>query len=224
MKKLDAREWNNHVIGGQGEQRSVQLPLKNATSGVDISIRCPAWCVVNGITLEGETVPLAAGMMPTYRGKLIGFGAIEVVTDKDFSYRLLQKTRWFETPDPTPVVAPIDERADKPIEDMIKEGIAKQLHRWKLDNVFADDVEVEELLDDLQNGELEFEEEEDHYGLPSARHYEAEDEQLDMFPSPEDPAPAEPPEAAKSGSTADGEKKGGGAPATPDGKPNTPLT
>ena len=105
------------------------------------------------------------------------------------------------------MVVDIDESAKKPITDLITEEVRKYIGRAEAAGVLGTDISIAEFLDDVENGDLEFDEEPDPFGLG----YE---ERLAEFnaavatassgepePSPGTP-PAEPPSAPPSGAPA----------------------
>lgn len=187
---INAREWERVQPDGTGEKRSLLMEIEGE-AGVEIEVRCGHPVELNAISDTGHSVFLAWGQHCKFAGKLIGFRAVEVVTDQPFCIRSAVKNKWFEKPDPKRVTVLVDNPADKPVEDLIREALLKQLTALRLDGMFKDDAEVEELIDDLQNGDLDFEEEPDPFGLGAIE--EPDDEEEPELPLGEPGAPPAPP-------------------------------
>ena len=144
------------------EQRNCYIPL-NGLTGVSIEVRSASPCTVSAITADGESVFLEAGSVIKFTARLEGFSAVEIQGTDTFAYRC-DANRFDEEVDPRRLVVALDEPASKPIDDLIREGIAKYLGKMKAQGIL-DDAELEELVDDVYNGDHEFEEEPDPFGL-----------------------------------------------------------
>lgn len=191
LKKLIASEWTTHVPNGEGEARSCLISLKGQQS-VDFEVRSTHDLQVNLINLDGETLPVGYGRQVQLFARLEGFAALEIVTDQPFAYRSVQKLKWLEVPDETRLTVDIDEKATTPVENLVRAELQRYAGRLAAAGMLADDASLEELLDDIDNGDHEFEAEPDPYGLG----YE-EPDQLDIedeIPMKQEPAPSPAPQ------------------------------
>lgn len=224
LKTLNALDWRTHLVGYDadgvkdenykpGDRRSIQLNgswKQGHDGGVEIEVRCASPVEINGITDSGETILLAWGQFALFKGRLLGFSGLEVVATENFSIRLASKTKWLEIPDPVPVVIHAEHSAQQPLQDAIREELTRWMGRESAKQFLKDDADIDELLDDVFNGDLEFEEE-DHHGLPSMRGFEEEDEpepEAPQEPITSSPRPADNQAAPKPAP----KKDGGGAP------------
>lgn len=166
MRKFTASEFRHYVPEGAGERRNTFIELGEfARNHVCAEFRCASPIVVSGVDEDGQTVFLGDGKVVYLDGVFDGFKALEVNADAPYCYWFRVKGRWFEVPDPVPMAVKVDEPATKPIADLVRQELQKYLARRNMDSELATDVSVEELLDDLENGDLEFEEEPDPFGL-----------------------------------------------------------
>lgn len=168
MRKFTAAHFQHHVPESKdGEElRSNQIVLGDfARTMVAFEVRCQDPVTVNLIDSDGQTVFFDHGRVVSFDGTLDGFVSVEVISARAFCYWFRGKNRWLEVPDPTPAAVAIDEPVNKPLADLVRAELQKYLARQQLDSAFASDVSVEELLDDLENGDLEFESEPDPFGL-----------------------------------------------------------
>lgn len=179
IEKLNAAEWQFHSPAGSGETRSLLSALKGVT-GVNLEIRSEKPVSLNAITADGTVLPLAVGQFCRFNGRLEGFVAIEVICDAPIAFKALEKVAWWEVPDPTKITVDSDEKALSPTQHMIRDELRKYVSRLEADKLLADDVSVEELLDDIEAGDHEFEAEPDPFGLGY--------EEPDLFPDEEEPA------------------------------------
>lgn len=164
MITFNASEWSFHQLEKE-EMRSCQIEIAGAVNAVSIDVRCPSPVTLNAVMADGRTLYLDWGSVISFSAKMVGFVAFEVLTDKSFMYRCNQRSRWFEVPDQTKMVVDIDESANKPITDLITEEVRKYIGRAEAAGVLGDDISIAEFLDDVENGDLEFEEEPDPFGL-----------------------------------------------------------
>lgn len=169
MRDIHAQRWHQVVpnFSAKGEQRNQVYEIPD-WNGVDVEVRCPEPVILNLVTKDGETLFLASGTVAGYRGRLVGAVALEVVCTAPYAIRLDQKKRWFEVVDPEPAVVVVDRPGEKAVEDIVRVELAKYVQKLKDMNAFNEEVEVEELLEDIRAGDLEFEEESmviDNFGL-----------------------------------------------------------
>lgn len=166
MRKISAADFRHYVPAGEGERRNTFIELGQfMRNHVTAEFRCASPLVVSGVDEDGQTVFLGDGKIVYLDGVLDGFVSIEVNADAPYCYWIRAKGRWLEVPDPVPAAVKVDEPANKPIADLVRQELQKYLARRSMDQELATDVSVEELLDDLENGDLEFEEEPDPFGL-----------------------------------------------------------
>lgn len=196
MRIIHAENFRFYVPqASEGERRSCIIPI-GGLAGVTCEVRCPSSAVLNGITKNGETVCLAVGVVCEFDGRLEGFSALEVVASEAFAYCIRQKGRWLEIPDPVPVAVAADEPTNKPIADLVRQELQKYLARHEMDTALSSDVSVEELLEDIQSGDLDFEDEPDPFGLGYEERLKEFQAAADALPPAEQPKPAEAPAAA----------------------------
>lgn len=213
LKTLNAAEWSTHVLGDgdasykSGDRRSIHLDgqwKQGHDGGLEIEVRCPTPVEVNGITETGETVLLAWGQFAHFKGRLLGFAGLEVVATENFAIRLASKTKYLEIPDPVPTVIISEGSASQPLQDAIRQELMKWAGRESAKNFLKTDADINELLDDVFNGDLEFEEE-DHHGLPHMRGFEEEEapEDDEVEGDPDEQNTPEPVQAAKKARSVD---------------------
>lgn len=199
---LKAGDYRFHTPEGDGaEKRSCLIELEPLV-GVTVEVRSSDPVELRAITALGQTVFLDWGQRISFAGKLEGFKALEIVAQAPFSYYVKAKEGWLEKPDPKSYVVEIDESANKPMADLVKAELRKYLGRLAAENALASDVDVEELMDDLDNGDLEFEAEPDPFGLGYAETQDMEPVEPGLPLSGADPAQQPKPaqEPAKPGS------------------------
>lgn len=197
MNRLIASEWETLIPQGEGEKRSVQY-LVPENGFVDFSIRSVQPLEVNAITKEGESHLLAWGQFASWKGVLDGYAFLEVVTSSSFAIRNLSRPKWLEVPDPVPLALVIDEAASKPMADLVRAELAKLLAQKQTEAAIRSDVDIEELVDDIFNGDHEFEREPDPFGLGFEEPDEDDEPELPLGPAepnapggtPGAPAPA----------------------------------
>lgn len=201
MQTLNAEHWEQHVPeveeGKEGDVRSCRfvIPAENA---ITFEVRSSEVVTLNAVTKDGLTLFLDRGSVILFSAKMVGFAFFEVLCKIEFMYRSTMRSRWFEIPDQTRLTVDIDESASKPLADMIREEVLRLYGQEQLNQVMSD-MSLEELIDDIQNGDLDFEEEPDPFGLGAV---EMEEVRTDR------PAePSLPPEAA-SGPVVDSGKEG----------------
>lgn len=190
MKRIVAGEWEFYTPEGKGEQRSVLLDL-NGWDGVEIDIRSSSPVELRTITDKGNTLFLDWGQTISFSGKLVGFAALEVVANNPFAFRARKKAKFLEVPDPKRLVVAVDESSAKPMQDLVRQELLKYLGRASAMGALKDDVSVEELLDDIESGDLDFEAEPEMFGIGHAE-----------MPPLEPEAPAQPVPAPAASSSA----------------------
>lgn len=161
LKRFSASELQYHSV--EGDKKSCLIPLEGAVS-VELQVRCEKEVDVNVVTVDGETILLDHGRIVRYSGKLEGCSAVEIVADTGFYYRCQKSSGWFEKVDPTPAVVTL-EVGEK---DVLKTMIEERLRRWEIAqemNRPLTDDEKDELILDIANGDLEFDEKPDEFGL-----------------------------------------------------------
>lgn len=164
MQTFNAGDWDFHVPEKDGK-RSCRIVIAGSENAVSLEVRCPSPVTLNAVMQDGRSLYLDWGSVVSFSAKMVGFVEFEVVTEAPFMYRCSQRTRWFETVDPTRLVVDIDESVEKPISDLIREEVLKYVGRQEAAGVLADDISIAEFLDDIENGDLEFEAEPDPFGL-----------------------------------------------------------
>lgn len=207
MKRIISTDWEFYVPEGDGsEARNVLFDL-NGFDGVDLEIRSSNPVEIRAVSDQGNTLFLDWGQVVSFEGKLTGFAAIEVVASSAFAYRSRKKGRWLEKPDQRRLAIAVDEAATKPLADLMREEVVKYMARREAAGVLGTDVSIAEFLDDIENGDLEFDQEPDMFGVGYAE-MEAADtpqEQTPPAPPPAGDGPPSPPAGgaappAKSGS------------------------
>lgn len=156
MEKLDGGGWTFF----EGKQHMLEL-LHPST--VHLEIRCAEGAVLSAVTLEGELLFLEQGSDIRYSGVVTGFKGLDIEPSGPFACRL-QCLRTDSVVDPVPAVMHVAVPLD-PVKAAVQEAIRQQL--WELrERGMLEDAEVEELLQEMQEDELEFEDEEpDPFGL-----------------------------------------------------------
>lgn len=200
MKNIIAKEWQLFESKEEG-LRSCLLPMEGVNAWT-LDIRCPSPVTLNAVMEDGRTLYLDWGCVISFSAKMDGFAAFEVLSEKPFMFRSTARTRWYEIPDETKLVVDIDESATKPIADMIKEEVLKMYGREQAASIMSD-LSLEELLDDIENGDLDFEEEPDPFGLGHEERMEAflqrQEEREEAQQEEEATPPATPPAKPSSG-------------------------
>ncbi|WNK12883.1 MAG: hypothetical protein [Microvirus sp.] len=164
LQKLRASDWQFYSPKGSGEKRNCQIDLKGV-SGVSCEIRCDFPAELKAITTDGHTLLLGWGQVVSFTGRLEGFAALEIVSEKPFAFRASVNGAWFEVPDQTKLTIDHDEKASTPVENLVRNELKRVLGQMAARDLFASDVALEELLEDIDKGDLDFEAEEDPFGL-----------------------------------------------------------
>lgn len=173
MRKFAAGDFVHHVPEGEGELRSQLISLGHFQKNhVSFEFRCRDELTVELIDSDGQSVFWDRGRVVKFDGSLDGFEGVRVESATAFCYWFRGKGRWLEVPDPVPMSIDVDEPANKPTADLIREELRRYMARKNMDSELATDVGVEELLDDLEHGDLEFDDEPDMFGLSAAEMHE----------------------------------------------------
>lgn len=172
LKRYTKSEWAFYTPKGDGEQRSVLVSIDGLLS-LDVEIRSSDPVSLQLIAETGETLFLEWGQVLHFHGRCDGFVALEVVASKPFAYRTVVSSKWLEKPDPTPLTIAVDEAASTPVANLVRDELRKYVGRLEAANALASDVDIEELYDDIEQGDLDFEEEPDPFGLGYEERLEA---------------------------------------------------
>lgn len=178
-------EKTSHVIPVDGDGK------------VELEIRSSEDVWLNFVTVDGETVPQEKGSIVRWNGLVQGCSGVEIVANTSFWYQCRKSTKWWEIPDPTPMVIELVQTQD----DIIRQLIDERLRVWKVQQNIQRDLteeEKDELTLDIVNGDLEFDDSPDQFGLGyeerlaefNARHAEQSDPEGMPAPQAETPAPA----------------------------------
>lgn len=146
----------------EGEKTSCLIPLMPGVL-FDLSVRCEKETMVGLVTEDGQTIPMEIGKIVKLRGVNRNYQAIDISTDTTFWYQCLQ-SRTDEEVDPTPVVIEM-QSSDT---DIIRAMVDERLRAWKIKNEIErelSDDEKDDLILDIVNGDLEFEDVPDAFGL-----------------------------------------------------------
>lgn len=164
ITRLIADQWRVHTPEGDGEKRQAFIELKGVEA-VDVEIRSDTPVTLRAVAEAGHSVFLGWGQIVSFNGRLQGFAALEVETDTPFSYRCDAKAGWLEKVDPTPMVVSLEQKASSPIDQLVRQELQRMLGQMQARDMFKSDEALEEFLDDIENGDLDFEAEPDPYGL-----------------------------------------------------------
>jgi hypothetical protein len=151
------------------------------------------------VTSDGELHPYEAGNFVQLNARLEGYVGVRVSSAGPFSYSFVRRGNHTETIDPRPLVVVVEDQ-EVLAEVAMRKEIASQLRAMQLDNHFKNDEAVMELIDDLENGDLEFESEADEFGVGHMEFQEeadpASEDQRPISSEPEEQA-SETPEVEK---------------------------
>lgn len=195
----------------EGEKTSCLIPTEGVNK-LTVEVRCEREVDLNVVTEDGQTIPLAHGRIVRWSGKLSGSSAVEIVGDAGFWYQCRKSSRWLEIADPTPMVIELKQTEGDILRSMIDERLQKWKVQQELNRELTED-EKDELILDIANGDLEFEDIPDAFGLGYEErldeYYKREQERLN----------AEQEDAV----TASGAPSGAPAPAVPAGSQDAPV-
>lgn len=174
-------EWQFHHPTDDGDT-SFLFNLGDAKR-LEFEARSSHLLVLNAVSPDGETVFLSRGNVVHHEGRLDGFQALEIVTPGSFATRSsFKRASWLEKNDPEPITVIIEQPAD-PVKAEIRRQVAAQMRR----HYTLRGGTVDELIDDVENGDLEFEDEQ----LEMFTDYEEMDE-FDDDPPASPPPPSSP--------------------------------
>lgn len=213
----DASQWVWHETSAtEGEKRSCTMDVQGVSS-LELEVRSAADVVVNLITLDGLTLPVQEGKFISVHAKLSGFAGVEIVASTPFCYRTSGLTLHEEKVDPRSMTVIAEESSSAPMSQMIADEIRKHLQRQEAQRTLTED-EAMELVDDYLQGDLEFEDEPDMFGLGYEERYEEWEKRKAEFEAaqaaPEDdgedevPPAEQPPTAVKTAVPAKAAKQG----------------
>ena len=168
LRKLNSADWQHYIpqVDKEGEVKSIVLELP-LVSSLELEVLSATGVTVNLITADGETLFLDSGQRVSVQLKLTGFRGLEILASGLFSYRSSAKARWFERLDPTPMAVVAEQPARQPILDMLRTELNAYMARKELDEELRSEVSVDELIEDIESGDLDFEPDIDEFGLPS---------------------------------------------------------
>lgn len=219
MRRIIASDFRHYIPEGAGERRNTYIELGQFLKNqITAEFRCASEVVVSAVDADGQTVFLGEGKIVYLDGVFDGFVSLEVNANAAYCYWIRTKGRFLEVPDPIPAAVTLDQPVDKPIADLVAEHVRKYLAAKELDSSFQTDEAVEELIDDIQQGDLDFEAEPDPFGLgyeERLREFEAETaQQAPQAGAQGAPDPSGPVGAAESEGPQSAEKPASGEPGT----------
>lgn len=206
LQVFKASEWQHYIPQQEnGETRNIRLELE-PTGSIDIEILSAKPVTLNLISTDGETLYVKSGNHVHVQMKYSGFFALEIVADGLFSYKTRSKLRWYEKLDPTPLAIAADTPAKQPLLDLMRAELAAYMARRDIADELRDEVSVEELMADIESGDLDFEDDVDEFGLSALDMQPVEPVYDDPgTPPPHEPkAPQAPAAAASSTAPAEG--------------------
>lgn len=162
---FDARLWRHETIEKDGDQVSSIFADLRLVEFLQFEVRAPQGLIVNFIDHNKRTIFYGEGQVVSFDGKITGVEAVEVVCDGPFAYRSAGKLRWYETPDPAKVVLNVPLKGQDAMRQMMVQEIRKHFARSETAALFTSDQAMAEFLDDIENGDLEFDQEPDQFGL-----------------------------------------------------------
>lgn len=173
IKQYDAKEWQYVPMSDTG---AWVFDLFGRASVVKLEAVSDVELRLDGINMEGEVIALERGKVLRVHGQFVDFRALQISSSEGFTVRATVSDG-LELVDPTPVVL-TESRAPDPVRLAMAEEVKKQLNQWKLEGMFSDpeqaEAEYEEFIDDLVDGDLEFPDGMDEFGLPAAAEMEEE--------------------------------------------------
>lgn len=172
INTLRAAEWE--YVPPSTEGWLFELP--NPLSVVRFDFASEKELHLSGIDLNGEVIFFQKGGCFSFAAQLEGFKALHVTGGDGFSVRAFASSgREFR--DPTPMVI-VEAKPVDPVRLAMADEVRKQFEKWKLDGLFNDpaaaDKEIDEFVEDLVDGDMDFEEGDDEFGLPAAAELEEE--------------------------------------------------
>jgi len=179
------------------DKGSVTLDLRHP-SRCHVDVRCKDGAAMWAVTEDGELLYLDQGPVLEFKGLVQGFVGLVVEAAGSFALRS-EIARSDSVVDPVPAQVSVTTAVD-PVQAAVQEAIREQL--WRLqERGMLEDEQVEELLREIQEDELEFEDDEpDPFGLghmepPEARPVVPEvlPPERPISPLDADDAPPEPP-------------------------------
>lgn len=198
---MNAQEW---VWYTPEEPESFIFGAKDVRF-LEFEVRSTQDVQVNLVTLDGQTLHIDQDRIVRFKGRVDGFGGIEVVAETAFAVKSnVSRSRWKEIVDPTPARLIVKEPADP-----VKAEIARQLREYIAKREMAEQIgslSVEDLMDDLENGDLEFEDEFEDDSTPyeELEPFDDEDEpEPEPEPSPSNEGPAKAAVSGDAGGEAD---------------------
>lgn len=173
IKQYDSKEWQYVPLSETG---AWVFDLYGRPSVVKLEAVSDVELRLDGINMEGEIIALERGKVLRIHGQFVDFRAIQISSSEGFTVRATVSDG-LELVDPTPVVL-TESRSPDPVRLAMADEIKKQLNQWKLEGMFTDpaqaEKEYEEFIDDLVDGDMEFPDGMDEFGLPAAAEMEEE--------------------------------------------------
>lgn len=186
MIRLVASQWE--FFKAQNGETSSLFDLASVGSRyVTFEVRCPSEVVMNLVTDDGEVLFFGAGRVVDFKGKLAGFSKIEIVSKETFAVCSDMGRGWFERVDPKPFVV-VDQAPSDPVRVAIAAELRKYVGRLEAEGMLKDEVDVAELLEDIDSGDHDFDDE------PEMFYSDAEEEEPEFDPDAD--VPRKPPTAA----------------------------
>lgn len=147
----------------EGERTSCRIPAF-PNMRMDIYVRCPNPVDLNVVMDDGQIMLLESGKIVRWSGRTsAGITAVEIVGDIGFWY-LCQKAPLFEFNDGVPLKVEIATTEADVLKVMIEDRLRRYTAAMELNRELTEE-EKDYLILDIANGDLEFDEKPDEFGL-----------------------------------------------------------
>lgn len=163
LRKFDLEKMQYHSPK-EGEAECVIPVLSKERCRLTVDVRCLEDVTVSVVLGDGEFLPVATGKIIHWSEKVEGCSGVQIVANTGFWYHVQRSTGWFETVDPTPHVVALETTSTDVIRSMIDERLRAFKVSMELDRPLTED-EKDEFILDLVNGDLEFVDTPDEFGL-----------------------------------------------------------
>lgn len=162
LKRFDLSKMTYFNTEVEGKVQCL-IPVP-ATMKVELEVRSETEVTVNAVTVDGESFPLEIGKIVRWSGLLEGVSAVEIVAESGFWYVCQKSSGWYEFNDGIPLAIELVQTQN----DVLRSMVDDRLRAWKVSQEITRELTEEEKDDvilDIINGDLEFEERPDPFGL-----------------------------------------------------------
>lgn len=168
MQRWNAEDWKWHQYQKVGDTpKEVEFAL-DPQCRLKFEVRSEVAVTVVFIDHHGQRFYYNEGKVVSFDGVLENFAFFAIVPDGFWLWSSTQlQNRFLEPVDDTPAVVFAAIEGD-PVKRALMDALRIKMEQWKHEGLMANDVEVAEMIEDFEYGDMDIDGEEDPFSLQSA--------------------------------------------------------